>query len=62
MKLNRLQVQIFKKMSSDLDMEIEEFLTKFSEENINRPISTLEELMEEEADIWITKSYLKSIG
>lgn len=62
MKLNRIQVQIFQKLSCEQNMEVEEYLLNFSKENINRPISTLEELTEEEADVWITKSYLKSLG
>ena len=61
-KMNRLQVHIFKKLSSESDMEIEDYLISFSKENINRSISTLEELTEEEADSWITKLYLKSLG
>lgn len=62
MKLNRIQVQIFKNMSNELEMDLEEYLIKFSEENINRSISSLEELTEKEADSWITKAYLKSFG
>ncbi len=62
MKLNRIQVQIFQKLSCEKSMELEEYLLNFSKDNINRPISTLEELTENEADIWITKSYLESLG
>lgn len=62
MGLNRLQIQIFQKMSSDLNLEMEDYLQRFSKEYLQRVIKTLEELSEEEADTWITKAYLKSLG
>lgn len=62
MGLNRLQVQIFRKLSSDLNLEIEEYLLRFSSEYIQRSVTTLDELTEDEGDAWITKAYLKSLG
>ena len=62
MGLNRLQIQILKKMSSDLNLEMEDYLQRFSKEYLHRVIKTLEELSEQEADTWITKAYLKSLG
>lgn len=62
MKLNKIQVQIFYKLSSELNMELEEYLLKFSGEYIDRVIKTLEELTEKEGDTWITITYLKSLG
>lgn len=62
MGLNRLQIQIFKKLSSALNLEIEEYLSKFSNEYILRDIKTLADLTEQEGDTWITKAYLESLG
>jgi hypothetical protein len=62
MGLNRLQIQILKKLSSDLNLEMEDYLLKFSKEYICRGIKTLDDLTEKEADDWITKAYLKSLG
>ena len=49
-------------MSSDLNLEMEDYLQRFSKEYLHRVIKTLEELSEQEADTWITKAYLKSLG
>jgi hypothetical protein len=62
MGLNRLQTQIFKKLSSALNLEIEDYLLRFSKEYILRDIKTLGDLTEKEGDTWITKAYLESLG
>lgn len=62
MRLNRLQIQILKKNSSELNLEIEDYLLRFSERYIRRAANTLDELTEKEGDIWITKAYVESLG
>ncbi|WP_163340509.1 hypothetical protein [Desulfopila sp. IMCC35008] len=62
MHLNRIQIQIFEKLSSELNLEMEDYLFRFSKENISRTIKKLDDLTEKEADTWITKAYLKSLG
>ncbi len=62
MSLNRIQIQIFKKLSSELNMELEDYLLRFSKEYICRVVKTLEDLTEAEGDTWITKAYLESLG
>lgn len=62
MGLNRLQIQIFKNLSSELNLEIEDYLLKFSEKYIRRATKTLDDLTEKEGDTWITKAYLESLG
>ena len=62
MGLNRIQIQIFKKLSSDLKLETEEYLQQFSKEYIQRTVNTLDDLTEAEADVWITRAYLESLG
>lgn len=61
MKSNRMQIQILRKLSNELNLEMEEYLFRFSKEYICRVIKTLEELTEQEADTWITKAYLESL-
>lgn len=62
MGLNRIQIQIFKNLGSTLNLEIEDYLFKFSKEYISREINTLTDLTEKEGDSWITKAYLESLG
>ena len=62
MKLNRIQIQIFKKLSSELDLEMKDYLHRFSKEYIDRVINSLDDLTEKEGDTWITKAYLESLG
>jgi hypothetical protein len=62
MALNRVQIQIFPKLCSTHNQELEEYLLAYSEEYIGRSVDSLDALTEEEADVWITKAYLKSLG
>ncbi|BHH82476.1 hypothetical protein [Desulforhopalus sp. 52FAK] len=62
MQLNRLQVHILEKLSSELDLEIDAYLLQFSMEYIERIVMSLDDLTEEEGDTWITKAYLKTLG
>ncbi len=62
MGLNRLQIQIFTKLSSEKKLEIEDYLRTFSKQYIDRTTMTLEDLTEKEGDTWITKAYLESLG
>ena len=62
MRLNRIQIEIFKKLSSELQLETEDYLQQFSQEYIKRTVYKLEDLTEAEADAWITKAYLQSLG
>ena len=62
MQLNRLQVHILEKICSDLDLEMDDYLIKFSMEYIERIVVSIDALTEEEGDTWITKAYLKSLG
>lgn len=62
MGLNRLQIQILKKLSSEQNLEVEEYLCTFSKQYIDRTSKTLDDLTEKEGDTWITKTYLESLG
>ena len=60
--VNRIQMKIFEKLAAEKDMDIEEFLSNHSPEYIGRKVTDLADLREEEADSWITKAYLESLG
>lgn len=62
MLMNRIQTQIFKKLSAENKLSLNEYVSGFSEEFVGYPIQNIEDLTEEEADTWITKAYLKSLG
>lgn len=62
MALNRLQFQIFKQLSGSHNLELEEYLLQFSRKYVQRLITTLDDLSENEADSWITKAYIESLG
>jgi len=58
MKLNRIQTQIFKKLSKEKNLEIEAYIQQFSQEMLSVQKSGLDELSEEEADTWIHNAYM----
>lgn len=62
MGLNRLQIHIIEKLSSELDLEMDAYILKFSEEYLGRIAISANDLTEEEGDAWITKAYLKTLG
>lgn len=62
MKLNRIQIQILTKLSRDLELDMKEYLARFSQKYTGRVINELDELTEREGDTWITKAYLESLG
>ena len=61
MKLNRIQESIFKKLSKDKDLEVDEYIQQYSMEFIGSKREKLEALSEEEGDEWINKAYLLSL-
>ncbi len=62
MKLNTIQVSIFKKLSKEKGLEVDYYVEKYSTEFINLQRNRLEELSEEEGDEWINKAYLISLS
>lgn len=62
MQLNRIQQQIFKKLSKDEQLEPDQYIAKHSQRFIGEKIEKLEDLTEEQGDSWITKAYIKSLG
>ncbi len=61
MGVNRIQIQIFKKMGEDAGLETDEFLLRYSKQFLGRRVISLDELTEEEAAGWITKAYIQSL-
>jgi len=62
MKLNRIQVQIFKNLSKEKKLEVDQYVQQYSQKYICLQRDRLEELSEEEGDSWINKAYLQSLG
>ncbi|SMF16801.1 hypothetical protein SAMN06295933_1992 [Desulfovibrio gilichinskyi] len=62
MKLNIIQVSIFKKLSKEKGLEVDSYVEKYSMEFINLQRNKLEDLSEEEGDEWINKEYLISLS
>lgn len=62
MKLNKIQIQIFIKLAQDQQLEVDDYLKRFSRKYVGRTISTLENVSEDEGDAWITKAYLESLA
>lgn len=61
MKLNRIQIKIFEKLSKENDMDADDYIKQNSMEFINVQRDGLLDLSEEEGDIWIHKAYLLSL-
>jgi len=62
MKLNRIQTQIFVKLAKEKDLDVEEYFTRYSRKYLNRQISSLDDITEDEADAWINRVYLESLA
>lgn len=62
MKLNRIQIQIFIKLAKDQQLDVEEYLKRYSRKYIGQTVSSLDDLTEDDADAWITKAYLDSLA
>ena len=61
MKLNRIQIKIFEKLSKEKSLETDDYIKQYSMEFIDIQRDKLIELNEEEADNWINKAYLLSL-
>lgn len=62
MKLNSIQVSIFKKLSKEKGLEVDFYIKKYAVEFINVHRDLLQDLSEEEGDEWINKAYLMSLS
>ena len=61
MKLNRIQVQIFKKLSQEKGLDVDAYIQKHALECIGEQRNRIQDLSEEEGDMWINKAYLESL-
>lgn len=61
MKLNRIQIQIFAKLSKEKGLETDDYIKQYSTEFIAMQRDGLLDLGKEEADRWINKAYLLSL-
>nr|WP_319494313.1 hypothetical protein [uncultured Desulfobacter sp.] len=61
MKLNRIQVMIFNKLSKEKNLDADAYIKQYSMEFICLQRDSLEDLSEEEGDNWIHRAYLLSM-
>lgn len=61
MKINRIQAQILTNLSKGLDLDVNQYLSMYSEKYLGKVVIHIEELNEEDADHWITQTYLESL-
>lgn len=62
MKLNRIQILIFKKLGKEKALEPDSYVEKYSMEFIGVQRDRLQDISEEEGDTWINKAYLQSLS
>ncbi|WP_320171139.1 hypothetical protein [Maridesulfovibrio sp.] len=62
MKLNRIQILIFNKLSNEKGLEVDSYVKKYSVEYVGVQRDSLQDLTEEEGDAWINKSYIISLS
>lgn len=60
MKLNRIQIKIFEKLSKDQGLDADDYIKQYSMEFICVQRDGLQDLSEEEGDNWIHRAYLLS--
>lgn len=61
MKLNRIQIKIFEKLSKEKGIGADDYINQYSMEFIHMQRDKLQDLSEEEGDNWIHKAYLLSL-
>ncbi len=61
MCLNSIQVSIFKKFSKAMNLDVDSYIYEYSLEFIGVRRNALEELSEQEGDVWINKAYVDSL-
>ena len=61
MKINRIQAQIITNLSKGLDLDVNQYLSMYSEKYLGKIVAHIDELNEEDADHWITQTYLESL-
>ncbi|WP_319574078.1 hypothetical protein [uncultured Desulfobacter sp.] len=61
MKLNRIQIKIFEKLSKEKGIDPDDYINQYSMEFINMQRDRIEDLSEEEGDNWIHRAYLLSL-
>jgi hypothetical protein len=62
MKLNRIQIRIFKKIGREKGLDADAYIQKHAVEYIGVQRNRLQDLSEEEGDRWINKAYLASLS
>lgn len=61
MPLNRIQQRIFSQLCAARNMVGDAYIATYCREYLDKDVSCLAELTEEDADIWITRAYLQTL-
>jgi len=61
MKLNRIQIKIFEKLSKEKGIDADDYVNQYSMEFIHMQRDRLQDLSEEDGDNWIHRAYLLSL-
>lgn len=61
MKLNSIQIAIFKKLSNETNLDVDNYISKYSLIFLGISKNNLAELSQQEGDIWISKAYVASL-
>lgn len=61
MLINRIQVRIFRQLCEQRRMDSDEYVRAYSEHYLGKLVVRLENLTEEDGDLWITRAYLQSL-
>jgi hypothetical protein len=61
MLINRIQKRIFAQLCERLNMDRDEYVRAHSLHYLGRLVSSLENLTEEDGDVWIARAYVQSL-
>ena len=61
MLINRIQARIFRQLCARQHMDRDEYVRAYSEHYLGKLVVCLENLTEEDGDLWITRAYLQSL-
>lgn len=62
MELNKIQEQIFIRLSNEHNMTLDQYVNQYSVTYLGTNVKKAENLTEEAADTWITKAYIQSLN
>jgi hypothetical protein len=61
MPINRIQARIFTQFGEHLNMDRDEYVRTHSQHYLGRTVAGLDNLTEEDGDLWIARAYMQSL-